>query len=232
MTDEPGSIERRIPLAAPADVIYEYFLDPTKLVTWQVDRVIAFNPNRNGAFRLQTTDGRRVVGRFLEVLPGRRLVMTWGYENSSTLPPDASTVEISLVPDGDRTVLHLIHRVERTELTNSGGIEMGSCEWCGRPGREVQLHVRSEVASIEFGVPVLCEVCAGLVGFFSDPGAPRPNDPGFLEFMRRRAEETQLSAREQLFRFLSDNYDKKGKPVRMWMVGVGEAGTGTGTEVT
>ena len=227
MTDESRSIERRIELAAPSDEVYEYLLDPTKLTAWQVDRVIAFDPNRNGAFRLQTTDGRSVVGRFLEVLPGRRLVMTWGYENSFALPPDASTVEISLVPEGDRTVLHLLHRVERTEPTNNGGMEMASCEWCGRPGREVQLHVRSEDASIEFGVPVLCEVCAGLVGFFSDPEAPRPNDPGFMEFMQRRAEEMQASAREQLFHFLSDNYVKKGKPVRTWMVDVGPAGTGT-----
>jgi uncharacterized protein YndB with AHSA1/START domain len=128
VTDESRSIERRIELAAPSDEVYAYLLDPTKLTVWQVDRVIAFDPNRNGAFRLQTSDGRSVVGRFLEMLPGRRLVMTWGYENSSALPPGASTVEISLVPDGDRTVLHLLHRVEPTERTNSGGTEMGSCE--------------------------------------------------------------------------------------------------------
>jgi hypothetical protein len=114
-------------------------------------------------------------------------------------------------------VLDLIHRPELAEATN-GGREMANCEWCGRPGREVQLHVRSEDSSIEFGVPVLCDVCAGLVGFFPGPKSPRPNEPGFMEFMEQRAEETRSAARGELFRFLSENYVKKGKPARPWMV--------------
>ncbi|MCA1678538.1 MAG: SRPBCC domain-containing protein, partial [Actinobacteria bacterium] len=201
-----------------------YLVNPAKLASWQVDRVIALNLRRNGGFRLQTSDGRAVVGRFLEVLPGRRLVMTWGYEHSAELPPEGSTVEITLMSRGDRTVLHLLHRSERLETTN-GGMEMASCEWCGRVGREVQLHVRSEDKSVEFGVPVLCDVCSGLVGFFSDPETPRPDDPGFREFMDRRVDETQRSARDQLFRFLSDNYAKKGKPVPAFMVQSGEPGS-------
>lgn len=227
MTDqESRSVERRVELAASADDIFDYLIDPTKLEGWQVDRVIALDPRRNGGFRLQIAGRRVVVGRFLEVLPGRRLVMTWGYEHSAELPADASTVEITLMPCGKGTVLHLVHRSEGSETIN-GGMEMASCEWCGRPGREVQLHVLSEDKNIEFGVPVLCEVCAGLVGFFSDPKAPRPADPGFLDFMERRAEETQRSARDQLFRFLSDNYSKKGKPVASFMIGRGQPERGS-----
>jgi activator of Hsp90 ATPase-like protein len=38
-----------------------------------------------------------------------RLVFTWGWEDSSELPPGSSTVEITLVPDGDGTLIRLRH---------------------------------------------------------------------------------------------------------------------------
>jgi uncharacterized protein YndB with AHSA1/START domain len=51
------------------------------------------------------------VGSFLEIDPPRRVVFTWGWENSDLLvPPGSSTVEIDLVPDGDGTLLRLVHR--------------------------------------------------------------------------------------------------------------------------
>jgi uncharacterized protein YndB with AHSA1/START domain len=38
-----------------------------------------------------------------------RLVFAWGWEDSSELPPGSSTVEITLVPDGDGTLIRLRH---------------------------------------------------------------------------------------------------------------------------
>jgi uncharacterized protein YndB with AHSA1/START domain len=47
----------------------------------------------------------------VEVSPPSRVVFTWGFENPDVgLPPGASTVEITLAPDGDGTRLHLVHR--------------------------------------------------------------------------------------------------------------------------
>jgi uncharacterized protein YndB with AHSA1/START domain len=226
---ECDGIERRVELAASSNDVFDYLIDPVKLECWQVDRVITLDPRRNGGFRLETSDGKAVVGRFLEVLPGRSLVMTWGYEHSAELPPDGSTVEITLLSQGEKTVLHLVHRPERL-TTAEGEIEMANCEWCGRPGREVQLHVLAKDKSIEFGVPVLCEVCGGLLGFFPGPKSPRSADPGFRDFMERRAEETQRSARAEVFRFLSDNYAKKGKPIPSFMVDAGQRGSSSQPE--
>jgi uncharacterized protein YndB with AHSA1/START domain len=44
------------------------------------------------------------------VEPPHRVVVTWGTAGSDLLPPGASTVEILLHPDGDGTLLELVHR--------------------------------------------------------------------------------------------------------------------------
>ncbi|TMF55643.1 MAG: SRPBCC domain-containing protein [Chloroflexi bacterium] len=39
-----------------------------------------------------------------------KVVFTWGWQGSPTVPPGSSTVEIDLEPDGDGTRLRLVHR--------------------------------------------------------------------------------------------------------------------------
>ena len=47
----------------------------------------------------------------IEIVPDRRLVFTWGWEGGALpVAPGESTVEISLEPDGDGTLLRLTHR--------------------------------------------------------------------------------------------------------------------------
>ena len=42
-------------------------------------------------------------------MPHSRVVFTWGWEGDSAVPPGSSTVEVSLIPDGDGTVVRLRH---------------------------------------------------------------------------------------------------------------------------
>ena len=49
-------------------------------------------------------------GRCRELVPGRRVVFTWGWEGNEHVPPGSSTVEIDLEPAGSGTRLHLVHR--------------------------------------------------------------------------------------------------------------------------
>jgi uncharacterized protein YndB with AHSA1/START domain len=49
-------------------------------------------------------NGVPVRGRYLEVDPPHRLLISWGHAGSALLPPGASTVEITLtaIPEGTR----------------------------------------------------------------------------------------------------------------------------------
>ena len=49
-------------------------------------------------------------GRFLELDPPRRLLISWGYAGSGHLPPGASTVEVRLTADRGGTRVELQHR--------------------------------------------------------------------------------------------------------------------------
>ena len=50
-------------------------------------------------------------GEFVAVEPHTRVVFTWGWEaEGSAVAPGESTVEVTLTPDGEHTMLRLIHR--------------------------------------------------------------------------------------------------------------------------
>jgi uncharacterized protein YndB with AHSA1/START domain len=111
MTDEVGAetvrVDRRI--AAPPSVVYTYFTDSVRWVRWQgVEATV--EPVPGGAVRMTMANGMRAEGRFVELDPNRRVVFTWGWLGSVTLPPGSSVVEIDLVADGDGTLVQLTHR--------------------------------------------------------------------------------------------------------------------------
>jgi uncharacterized protein YndB with AHSA1/START domain len=104
-----GVLERQVRIAAHAETIFPFLTDAEKMARW-IGTSAALDPRPGGDFRLEMGDGNVVVGNFLEVDPPRRVVFTWGWEGAgSPLPPGASTVEITLIPDGDGTLLRLRH---------------------------------------------------------------------------------------------------------------------------
>ena len=56
-------------------------------------------------------NGRDVArGEYIEVVPNTRVVFSWGWEGEgSPLPPGSSTVEVTLIPDGNGTIVRLRH---------------------------------------------------------------------------------------------------------------------------
>ena len=55
-------------------------------------------------------DGQVAEGEFVELVPERRVVFTWGWRGHPLVPAGSSTVEVELVPDGDDTIIRLTHR--------------------------------------------------------------------------------------------------------------------------
>src|SRR5260370_27582893 len=53
--------------------------------------------------------GHVVLGEYVLVEPPSRVVFTWGWEGNPDLPPGSTTVEVTLVPDGEGTIVRLKH---------------------------------------------------------------------------------------------------------------------------
>jgi uncharacterized protein YndB with AHSA1/START domain len=106
MTGEPFVTSVRID--APPDDVFPYLTDPALMVRWMGDWA-DLHAEPGGAFAVDIT-GVPIRGRFVTVEPPHRVVFTWGAAGNDGLPPGSTTVEITLRPDGDATVVDLVHR--------------------------------------------------------------------------------------------------------------------------
>ena len=104
---EPLELEKRI--RARPETVFSYFVDPQKMVRW-MGVSAELEPRPGGVFRVNVT-GRDVArGTYVEVTPHSRIVFTWGWEGEGKeVGPGESTVEVSLTPDGDGTLVRVRH---------------------------------------------------------------------------------------------------------------------------
>lgn len=110
MPVEHGSaIEQEIRIAARPDTVFEFFVDPDKMIQWK-GREAELDPRPGGVYRVDMNDTAVVRGEYVELDPPHRVVFTWGWEGSSNpVPPGSSRVEVDLIPDGDGTIVRLRH---------------------------------------------------------------------------------------------------------------------------
>ncbi len=107
---QSNAIEREIRIAARPEIVFAFFTDPQRMVRWK-GLEATLDPRPGGIYRVDVTGTNVARGQYLEVVPNRRVVFTWGWEGEGqAIPPGASTVEVSLIPDGDGTILRLTHR--------------------------------------------------------------------------------------------------------------------------
>jgi uncharacterized protein YndB with AHSA1/START domain len=103
-------VERQIFIAATPARVYELLTDADLLVEWMAPHA-ELDPAPGGALRWTHVNGDSVLGEFVELVPARRIVFTFGWDRADVgLPPGSTTVEIDLRPHGDGTELSLVHR--------------------------------------------------------------------------------------------------------------------------
>jgi uncharacterized protein YndB with AHSA1/START domain len=95
-------------IAASPSTVFSYLVEPSKFSAW-MGVGAELDPRPGGRVRIDVDGEHIAAGEFVEVEPPHRVVMTWGWENSDAVPPGSTTVEISLTPDGDATILRLRH---------------------------------------------------------------------------------------------------------------------------
>jgi uncharacterized protein YndB with AHSA1/START domain len=142
-------IEREVRIRARAETIFPFFTDPELMVRWK-GASATLDPTPGGVYRVLINDEHVALGEYLELDPPHRLLFTWGWEGEdATVPPGASTVEITLTPEGEETLVRLVHRdlpsaesaeshgqgwihyMERLQVAAAGG-DPGPDPW-GRP---------------------------------------------------------------------------------------------------
>jgi uncharacterized protein YndB with AHSA1/START domain len=108
MTQQNDVLERELYIAARPETVFSFFTDPDKMIRW-MGKTATLDPRPGGMCRIDI-NGYVTRGEYLEVIPYSRVVFTWGWENEGSTPrPGESTVEISLMPDGQGTLLRLRH---------------------------------------------------------------------------------------------------------------------------
>ena len=103
-------IERVISIDASPETVFRLITDPTEYVRWK-GQLADLDPRPGGTFRVEFANRSDIAaGKFVEVVPNRRVVFSWGWEGNEHVPPGSSTVEIDLERDGKGTRLRLVHR--------------------------------------------------------------------------------------------------------------------------
>jgi uncharacterized protein YndB with AHSA1/START domain len=64
-----------------------------------------------GTHRVLVQGRHPSVGEFTEIVPDERVVFTFGWdEPGHPIPARSTQIEITLIPDGDKTTVRLVHR--------------------------------------------------------------------------------------------------------------------------
>ena len=121
------TVEHEIRIDAPPEAVFAYFTDPVKMVRWMGSDA-TLDPRPGGICRVnfvRDIGEAAAMGEFVEVVPHRRVVFTWGWEGDLfDVPPASTRVEVSLDPDGSATLVRLVH----TEIPE-GAVEVHDTGW-------------------------------------------------------------------------------------------------------
>ena len=100
--------EKSVLVPLGADETFALITQPDRLRRWQAITA-RVDLRAGGAYRWTIVPGHTACGTFTEVEPGKRVVFTWGWEDSEELPPGASTVIVTLEPAEGGTLVRLVH---------------------------------------------------------------------------------------------------------------------------
>jgi uncharacterized protein YndB with AHSA1/START domain len=103
------SVVREVKINAKPETVFSYLVDQSKLRRW-FSNGGTWDARPGAEYRLEVTKEDIASGKFIEVTPPSKLVLTFGWEGEDAVTkPGSSTLEITLKADGDGTILRLVH---------------------------------------------------------------------------------------------------------------------------
>jgi len=144
MSPENFELVKTIEIEASPELVYRFFTEKDLLERWQC-REAHLDAQPGGAYTFDITGEDITRGEFLELEPGKRILMTWGFD-----VPGSSTLEITLSPIERGTLVSLRHFGFETE-DGRDGHGRGWTHYLGRleiaargddPGRDTWLETQ------------------------------------------------------------------------------------------
>ena len=103
-----SSVVCEVRVKATPETIFPFLVDAELSARW-FGRSASIQPRVGGAYRTEINDQIVAAGEIVELDEPRRVVLSFGWEGNEAVPPGSSRVEITLEPDGDETVVRLVH---------------------------------------------------------------------------------------------------------------------------
>jgi uncharacterized protein YndB with AHSA1/START domain len=105
-----AELTREIVINASPATIFEFLTIPEKHVEWNGTEV-ELDPRPGGVYRVLAGGVHQAAGHYVEVVPNERVRFTFGWdEPNHPIPAGSTEVEISLIPEGAKTRVRLVHR--------------------------------------------------------------------------------------------------------------------------
>lgn len=118
-----GEYSTELRIEATPEEVFPYLTDAALIVQWMGDWA-DLEPTVKGRFVVDI-NGIPIRGHYLTVDPPSRVVFTWGTPGNDRMPPDSTTVEITLHEDRGGTLIELVHRDLPAEDLPQHGIGWG-----------------------------------------------------------------------------------------------------------
>lgn len=105
-----AELVREIMIDATPETIWPFLTEPGRHVEWD-GTVAEIDPRPGGIYRVLVGGQHQSAGEYVEVVPMKKVVFTFGWDQPDhPIPPGSTTVEISLHPEGSKTLVRLTHR--------------------------------------------------------------------------------------------------------------------------
>jgi uncharacterized protein YndB with AHSA1/START domain len=105
-----AELTREIVVDADPATIFPFLVDPELHRTW-LGTEVELDPRPGGVHRALVGGRHPSAGEFVEIVPNEKVVFTFGWdEPGHPIPAGSTEVEISLIPDGGKTRVRLVHR--------------------------------------------------------------------------------------------------------------------------
>jgi uncharacterized protein YndB with AHSA1/START domain len=102
-------LEQQVHVDAPPASVFPFLTEPEQVARWMGTEA-KLDARPGGLYQVHIGPQITALGEFTVVDPPHRVAFTFGWEGQDGVGPGSTTVEITLRPDGDGTLVTLVHR--------------------------------------------------------------------------------------------------------------------------